>query len=201
MESKPNPIAVVKSPSKDTHIRESHGFSLKEIKEAGKTIDLLRNSKIKIDYFRQSVHSENVKMLKSFEFPSKEKKKKKPFIKKEKKSTPFKSKEEKIKEKPEITTAKSVPKLEKKVKVKPAKKEKVKTTKVEKIEKLPSPATGKPLTELSGLGEATAKKFIELGVNNVEALCKEQPEELAPLIKGVSVERLKKWIEEGKELV
>ncbi len=201
MESKPTPVALVKSPSKDSHIRESNGFSLKEIQEAGKSIELLKKAKIKIDYFRKSVHNENIKMLKSFKFPSKEKKKKKPFIKKEKERTPFKSKKEKIKEKPKITTAETVLKLEKKVKVKPAKKEKVKTTKIEKIEKLPSPATGKPLTELSGLGEATAKKLIELGVENVEALCKEQPEELAPLIKGVSVERLKKWIEEGKELI
>ncbi len=201
MESKPNPVALVKSPSKDAHIRKSNGFSLKEIQEAGKSIELLKKAKIKIDYFRKSAHNENIKMLKSFKFTSKEKKKKKPFIKKEKERTPFKSKKEKIKEKPKITTAESVLKLEKKVKVKPAKKEKVKITKIEKIEKLPSPATGKPLTELSGLGEATAKKFIELGVDNVEALCKEQPEELAPLIKGVSVERLKKWIEEGKELI
>ncbi len=201
MESKPSLTALVKSPSKDGHIRESHGFSLKEIKEAGKSIDLLKNSNIKIDYFRKSLHTENVKRLKSLEFPSKEKKKKKPFIKKEKKRAPFKSKEEKIKKKPDKTIAKSVPKLEKKVKVKPAKKEKVKITKVEKVEKLPSPATGKLLTELSGLGDATAKKFIELGVTDIEALCKEQPEELAPLIKGVSVDRLKKWIEEGKGLI
>ena len=66
---------------------------------------------------------------------------------------------------------------------------------------MPSPVTGIPLTELSGLGAATAKKFIELGVTDVEALCKEQPEELALLIKGVSVDRLKKWIEEGKGLI
>ena len=201
MESKPSLTALVKSPSKDGHIRESHGFSLKEIKEAGKSIDLLKNSKIKIDYFRKSVHSENIKILKALEFSSKGKKKKKPFIKKEKKRTPFKSQEEKIKKKPDRTTVKSVSKLEKKVKAKPVKKEKVKTTKVEKIEEMPISATGKPLTELSGLGAATAKKFIELGVTDIEALCKEQPEELALLIKGVSVDRLKKWIEEGKELI
>jgi hypothetical protein len=51
------------------------------------------------------------------------------------------------------------------------------------------------------LGAATAKKFIELGVDTVETLCKEDPEELAQLIKGVSAERLKKWIEEGKEII
>lgn len=204
MESKPNPVALVKSPAKDAHIRESQGFSLKEIKEAGKSIDLLRSAKIKIDYFRKSVHPENIKVLKSLELKSVDKKKKKPFAKKEKKRTPFKPVEERakvkvkkiVKEKSKGTPVKSVPKT--KEKAKPTKKEKEISPKIEKV---PIQATGKPLTDLSGLGAATAKKFIELGVDCIEALCKEKPEELAPLVKGVSVERLKKWIDEGKELV
>ena len=199
MESKSNYIALVKSSSKDTHLRESCGFSLKEIKEAGKSMDLLKKSKIRIDYFRKSAHPENVKRLKSLVIPSiGKKKKKRPFIKKEKQRTPFKPMEEKIKKKPKLTPVKPIPKSIKKEKIKTSKKE---TEKPIKIEKVPIQATGKPLTELSGLGAATAKKFIELGVNNIEELCKENPEELAQLIKGVSVERLKKWIDEGKALI
>ncbi|MFX1353945.1 MAG: helix-hairpin-helix domain-containing protein, partial [Promethearchaeota archaeon] len=60
---------------------------------------------------------------------------------------------------------------------------------------------GIPLTALSGLGPSTEKKFIELGVNSVEDLIKENPEELSVLIKGVSEERIQKWIEEGKSLI
>ena len=58
-----------------------------------------------------------------------------------------------------------------------------------------------PLTELPGLGPTTEKKFVELGVNSVEELLLEDPSELAKLIKGCSEERIKTWIEEGKELV
>ena len=77
----------------------------------------------------------------------------------------------------------------------------MKPVKAEKIEKAPVKPIGIPLTELSGLGAATANKLIELGVNNIEDLVKENPSELAPLISGVSLERLTKWIEEGKELI
>lgn len=199
MENKSNIIAFVKSPSKNAQLRESHGFSLKEIKEAGKSIDFLKKSKIKIDYFRKSAYPENIKMLKSFKFSVPEKKKKKkPFAKKEKQRTPFKPIEEKIKKKPKVTPVKPVPKPIKKERAKPAKEE---IKKPVKIKEAPVQVTGKPLTELSGLGTATANKFIELGVNDIETLCKENPEELALLIKGVSLERLKKWIEEGKELI
>ncbi|MFW9901496.1 MAG: helix-hairpin-helix domain-containing protein, partial [Candidatus Thorarchaeota archaeon] len=148
---------------------------------------------VQIDYFRRSANPDNIKMLKSLEIPSLDKKKKKPFVKKEKKRTPFKPKEIKKKAKSKISPAKTVPK--------PVKKEKVKPTKKEKAEKVPIQSTGKPLTDLSGLGTATAKKFIELGVDTIEVLCEENPEELATLIKGVSEDRIKKWIEEGKELI
>jgi nucleotidyltransferase/DNA polymerase involved in DNA repair len=92
--------------------------------------------------------------------------------------------------KPKAPPVKPVPTPKKKEKVKPI-----------KVEKAPIKPEGIPLTELSGLGAATAKKFIELGVNNIEELVKEDIDELILLIKGVSLERLKKWIEEGKELL
>jgi len=130
-----------------------------------------------------------------------DRKKKKPFVKKEKKRTPFKPKEIKKKAKSKISPAKSVSKPIKKEKVKPTKKEKAIISKVEKEEIVPIQSKGKPLTDLSGLGATTAKKFNELGVNTIEALCEENPEELAQLIKGVSEDRIKKWIDEGKELI
>ncbi len=194
MESKQKLIAVVKSPSKDAHLREGEGFSLKEIKQAGKTVKLLEDLNIKIDYFRKSVYNENIEKLKSIEAPKKKGKKRKSFVKKEKKRTPFKPKVEKPKVKrvvkPKVTPIKPIPKPKKKEKVKPV-----------KIEKVKVKAAGTPLTELSGLGATTAKKFIELGVNNIEELCKENPEELASLITGVSLQRLQKWVDEGKELI
>jgi ribosomal protein L13E len=190
METKEKLIAVVKSPSKDAHLRAGEGFSLNEIKQAGKTVKILEDLNIKIDYFRNSVYSENIEKLKSIEVPTKKGKKREPFVKKEKKSTPFKPKTEKPKVvKHKAPSTKPV--------VKPKKKEKIKPVAVEKVEK----STGIPLTELSGLGAKTAKKFIELGVNNIEDLVKENPAELSPLIKGVSLERLQKWIEEGMELI
>ncbi|TKJ19708.1 MAG: hypothetical protein CEE43_14740 [Promethearchaeota archaeon Loki_b32] len=197
MEKEPTLEAIVKSPAIDAHMRAGNGFSLKEIKEAGKTPELLKKLNIKIDYFRKSAQSENIEKIKSLKTP-KVKKKKKSFVMKEKKRTPYKPKIEKIKAKPKkivkvepkITPAKPVTKPKKKEKVKPV-----------KLEKIPTEPAGTPLTELSGLGAATAKKFIELGVNNIEDLCQENLEELAALIKGVSVDRLKKWIDEGNELI
>jgi hypothetical protein len=190
MESKQKPIALVKSPSKDAHIREGEGFSLNEIKQAGKTIKLLEDLNIKIDYFRKSTYSENIEKLKSIEISKKKAKKRDSFVKKEKKRTSFKPKVEKPKVKRIPKPTKPVPKPKKKEKIVPPKLEKV------KIE-----AAGTPLTTLSGLGATTVKKFIELGVNNIEELCKENPEELALLLKGVSVKRLQNWIDEGKELI
>ena len=58
-----------------------------------------------------------------------------------------------------------------------------------------------PLTKLSGLGATISKKFKELGVNSIQELLKEDAEELSMLISGVSPERIKKWIQEGKELL
>lgn len=196
MENKPKMVALVKSPSKNAHIRKSEGFSLREIKEAGKTIDLLKKANIKIDYFRKSIYPDNIEKLKSIEVPKKKGKKREPFVKKEKKKTPFKPKIEKPKVK-KVVKPKAPPK-------KPVVKEKPKPVKKEKLIKkeigIKEPK-GTPLTDLSGLGVATAKKFIELGVNNIEELVKENPDELATLIKGVTLERIIKWIDEGKELL
>jgi predicted flap endonuclease-1-like 5' DNA nuclease len=193
MERKQKYIAIVKSPAKDGHIRKGKGFSLKEIKEAGKTIELLKKLNIQIDFFRKSTLPENIEKLKSIDLPKEKRKKREPFVKKEKKRTPFKVKAER----PKVVPAKKIAVTPKKpvIKPKPIKKEKVKK------EKVIIEAKGTPLTQLAGLGAATAKKFIELGVNNIEELCKENPEELATLIKGVSEERLTKWIEEAKELI
>ncbi|MFX0043597.1 MAG: helix-hairpin-helix domain-containing protein [Candidatus Hodarchaeota archaeon] len=193
MESKQKPIAIVKSPAKDGHARKGKGFSLKEIKEAGKTIESLRKLNIQIDFLRKSVLPENIEKLKSFDIPKEKRKKREPFVKKEKKRTPFKVKAER----PKVVPAKKVAVTPKKpvIKPKPIKKEKVKKE-IEVIE-----VKGTALTQLTGLGAATAKKFMELGVNNIEELSKENPEELATLIKGVSEERLKKWIEEATELI
>ncbi len=196
METKQKPIADVKSPSKKAHLREGCGFSLNEIKQAGKSINLLKQQNIKIDYFRNSAHPENIKKLKAIDFPKKKGKKREPFVKKEKKETPFKpiSEKKKVKKpvKPKTPTVKAIPK--------PKKKEKIKPVKIEPIKVIPKPS-GIPLTELPGLGATTAKKFYELGVNTVEELVKENPDELVTLIKGVSSERLMKWIEDGKELI
>ena len=174
---------------------------LTEIKEAGKDINLLKALNIFIDYFRKSIYPENIEKLKTLKIKS-ERKKKQPFIKKEKKKTPFKLKAEKPVDKvveAVVETVEEIPAKKKKgIKKKPVKKAKPKAVTVEKVSE---ESKGIPLTELSGLGAATAKKFNELGVNSCEDICKEKPEDLAPLIKGVSVERLKKWIEEGKELI
>lgn len=57
------------------------------------------------------------------------------------------------------------------------------------------------LTELDGLGPATKDKFVMVGVNSVQELLREDPEELAAIVKGASADSIKKWQEEGKELV
>lgn len=200
-----NTVAVVISPAKDAHKREAKGFSLSEIKEAGKTPELLRALNISVDYFRRSKHELNVEQLKKLKPVSKKVKKKKPYVFKEKKRTPFKPKVEKVRkkpakvekteQKPKITKKAPPPKKEvEKVALSPAKKEKK-----EKKEKLISEKT--KLTSLTGLGPAAAKKLEELGVSCVEELIKENPGELAPLIKGVSEERLSKWCDEGKEML
>lgn len=196
MESKQKPTPIVKSPSKDSHLREGKGFSLNEIRNSGRSIKLLKELNVKIDYVRKSSHKENIEKLKSIKKTKEKGKKREAFVRKEKKRTPFKPKIEKPKRKrapkPKIVAKK--PKVKEKPKA--IKKEKKITKKEVSVEKL-----GTPLTELPGLGPTTAKKFSELGVYTVEELCKEKPEELALLIKGVSEERLKDWIEQGKEMI
>ena len=193
MESKQKLINRVKSPAKEANLREGKGFSLKEIKEAGKSVDLLKRLNIKIDFFRRSAYPENVEQLKTLKDVEKIGKKKQPFSKKEKKRRPFKPKIEKV-------TKEVIEKIEKTPDKKPVE-EKKKPSKKVKQKAAKAEMKGTPLTECSGLGAATAKKLIELGVTNVEELCKENPEDLAKLLKGVSEERLKKWIEEGKEIL
>ncbi|MFX0082759.1 MAG: helix-hairpin-helix domain-containing protein [Candidatus Hodarchaeota archaeon] len=197
MKSKTEVIATVKSPTKDSHRRKGKGFSLKEIKESGRSINQLKELRINIDYFRVSAYPENIELLKNLKIQEKKITKREPFIKKEKKGTPFKPKKEKPKVVPKKVIEKAPKKAVVKEKPKPVKKEKIKPVKAEKIK---IEERGTPLTDLPGLGATTAKKFIELGVNTVEDLCNENPEELASLIKGVSLDRLKFWIEEGKEI-
>ncbi len=199
MEESKNIVAMAISPTKDAHHRNGKGFSLSEIKEAGKTVDLLRELNISVDFFRKSKHEANIEELKKLKTTSKKSKKKKPYEFKEKKRTPFKPKVEKPKKK-SAKAVKTTPKP-KAVKKAPApKKEKVKKElKPAKIE--PSTTDTTKLTSLSGLGPTTAKKFEELGVSCVEELVKEDSAELAKLIKGVSEERITNWIVECKEFL
>ena len=206
MENYKNTVAIVISPAKDAHKREAKGFSLPEIKEAGKTPELLKALNLNVDYFRRSKHEINVEQLKKLKQVGKKVKKKKPYVFKEKKRTPFKPKVEKkvrkkpvkiekTEQKPKITKKAPPPKKEvEKVAITPAKKEKK-----EKKEKLKPEKT--KLTSLTGLGPAAAKKLEELGVSCVEELIKEKPGDLAPLIKGISEERISKWCDEGKEIL
>ncbi len=192
--------AVIKSPSAKHHLRKGKGFSLGEIKNSGYKISLVKSMGIPIDNFRKSVHESNVELLKQIETPERKNGHRSPFIKKEKKKAAFiaqkitKKKPIQKEEKPEPSKPKKVKKKEK-VKKKPVVEETPEKVVKEKPEK------GIALTELSGLGPATEKKFIELGVNNVQDLLDEAPEELAPLIKGCSEDRIKNWIEEGKKIL
>ncbi len=199
MENNKNIVAMVISPAKDAHLRKGKGYSLSEIKEAGKTVELLRDLNVDIDFFRKSKHETNIEELKKLKPVSKKIKKKKPYEFKEKTRTSFKPKVEKAKKKP--VKAKKVtqePKVIKKAP--PPKKEKVKKEQKPAKKELPTSETTK-LGSLSGLGPATAKKFEELGVTCVEELVNEDPAELAALIKGVSEERITNWISECKELL
>ncbi|MBY8985776.1 MAG: hypothetical protein KGD65_11945 [Candidatus Lokiarchaeota archaeon] len=191
-------IATVKSPARESFLREGKGYSLKEIQEAGGNINQLRELNINIDYFRKSSHPENVEKLKTLKVPKKKEKSRSPFVKKEKKRTEFKPKKEKVKAKPKEILEEPSEKPTVKKKADTVKKEKIKTVKKGKVK---IEEKGRPLTELSGLGAATAKKFTEIGVETIEVLIEENPEELSSLISGVSKERLEKWIEEGKELI
>ena len=207
MENNKNIVALVISPAKDAHNRRAKGFSLSEIKEAGKTPELLKALNVNIDYFRKSKYESNIELLKKLKTVKKAIKKK-PYVFKEKKRTPFKPKLEKVRKKPAtIEKKEEKPKITKKappskkeikeeevVELKPAKKEKKEKSKSEKT-KLTS------LTSIKGLGPAAAKKIKELGVSCVEELIKENPKELAALLKGISEERISKWCEEGKEML
>jgi len=199
MENNKNIVAMTKSPAKDAHLRKGKGFSLVEIEEAGKTVELLKDLNLDIDFFRKSKHETNVAKLKKLKPVSKKKKKKKPYEFKEKKRTPFKPKVEKVKKK-SAQVQKITPKPKVIKKAPPLKKEKVKKEPKPAKKELPSTGVTK-LTSLSGLGPATARKFEDLGVSCVEELVNEDPAELATLIKGVSEERILNWISECKELL
>ncbi len=199
MEESKNIVAMAISPAKDAHHRKGKGFSLSEIKEAGKTVELLREFNISVDLFRRTKHEANIEELKKLKIVSKKKKKKKPYEFKEKKRTPFKPKAEKPKKKT-VKVEKTTQKPKAIKKVPPPKKEKVKKEPKTANVKLSETETTK-LTSLSGLGPATAKKFEALGVSCVEELVNEEPAELATLIKGVSEERIATWISECKELL
>lgn len=208
MEKREILIPIVKSPAKDAHLREGSGFSLSEIKSAGYDLQTVKTLNIKIDYYRKSIHEKNVALLKSLKLSDKKVKKREPFVAKEKKRTEYKPKSQKAKKKVEPKREEEIIESKKKEEiVEPKKKEKIAKPKKEKVPKKsvkteePIPQEGIPLTELPGLGPATAKKFNEIGVSSVENLVKESPEELALLIKGCSEDRLKKWIDEGKELL
>jgi len=200
MEKESKIVATVKSPTRGKPLREGKGFSLAEIKKADKSVGMLKKLNVKIDYFRNSAHDSNVEQLKNLKPLETKGEKRKPFVFKEKKRRPFKPKKDKA-----ITKIEKVSKLV-------AKKEvaKPKIVKEEEVKPEPAPAvvvTTKdeskktPLTQLSGLGSATEKKFVELGIDCVEELCKRNPEEVKQSIKGVKEERIKKWIEEGKDLL
>jgi predicted flap endonuclease-1-like 5' DNA nuclease len=205
MENNKNIMAVVISPAKDAHKREAKGFSLSEIKEAGKTPELLKTLNVNVDYFRKSKYESNIEQLKKLK-PVKKVLKKKPYVFKEKKRTPFKPKaEKKVRKKPiKVEKTEQKPKITKKApppkkSIKEAEELELKPPKKEKKEKLKSDKT--KLTSLTGLGPAAAKKLEALGVSCVEELVKENPGDLAPLIKGISEERISKWCDEGKEIL
>ncbi|MHA1625550.1 MAG: helix-hairpin-helix domain-containing protein [Promethearchaeota archaeon] len=191
MESKEALKSVVKSPARDAHLKVGKGFSLSEIEASGHSLEVIKKLNVKIDYFRKSSHVNNVNLLKSIKITASKDKKREPFIQKEKKRTPFKPKTKKKRKKPTPAT-----KSEVKPKEKPKKEIKKKPTKTKPIE-----TDNTPLIKLSGLGPTTSSKFNDIGVTCVEDLLKEKPEELALIIKGCSEEKIKKWIEEGKELI
>jgi predicted flap endonuclease-1-like 5' DNA nuclease len=203
MENLENKIfAIVSSPSRDAHLRRGRGFSLAEIKIANKSVALLKELKVSIDYFRRTAHKENIEKLKTLKTPEKKGKKKKPYIPKEKRVTVKAKAKKKITppKKEEIMPEKPVEEVKPKAKAASTKKQKAKVKAEEKVEEK-AEIKGIPLIELSGLGAATVKKFKEVGVENIEQLCKEKPEELSMLISGCSEERIRKWIEEGNKML
>ena len=234
---------TVKSPSREAQLRKGRGFSLGEIKAAGKTVQNIKQLGIRIDPYRKSVLESNIEQLKKLKAVEKKGKKRPPFVRKEKK---VRVRKKKVKKKvkpvedvevlPKEPAVKATPiakqKVKAKVKAVPEVKEKVETipkTKVtpeakEKVETIPKTKVtpeakekpkkkkkekkeekkeekGTALTKLSVLGAATEKKFQEVGVNCIEELVKEKPDELGMLISGISAERITKWINEGQELL
>ena len=105
---------------------------------------------------------------------------------------------------PEKPTTAKKPKIKEKAPVKKKPEvEKELTAKVKAIEK-PKPVAkeeGTPLIMLSGLGLTTAKKFENLGVTSIEALIKEDPVELAKLVKGFSEVKISTWMKEGERIL
>ncbi|MBD3215289.1 MAG: hypothetical protein GF311_21960 [Candidatus Lokiarchaeota archaeon] len=191
-------ISVVQSPARDHHLRTGDGFSLGEIEKSEKTIEQLKDLGIRIDYRRQSAHEINIETLNQLELPEKKKEQRAPFVKKEKKRTPFipleerkkdeklEEVEEKIEKKPEKKKVEKKPKEVKKPKEKPKKAPKEKTI---------------PLTKLHRLGPKTEEKFKEIGINSVNDLVKENPDEIGTLVDGCSEDSVRSWIEEGKKLL
>ncbi len=100
--SKEGFTAMVISPARDHYKREGNGFSIPEIRESGKTIQLVKQHGIKIDYFRTSIHEFNVKKLNKLEPIENKGPKREPFVKKEKKRTSYKPKESKQSEETEV---------------------------------------------------------------------------------------------------
>ena len=139
-----------------------------------------------------------IDMLKKIKTPETKGPKREAFVKKEKKKAAFKPKliDKKVKKttpKPKAPvnkTAPAKPKEQPVIKEKAPKKEKV------KVEK-----KGMPLNVLTGLGITTAKKFETVGINSVEELIVETPEEIAKMIKGASEAKIITWINEGKKLL
>ncbi|MEJ2248907.1 MAG: hypothetical protein P8Y97_04515 [Candidatus Lokiarchaeota archaeon] len=175
--------AMVYSPARTRHLREGDGFSIPEINKSNRTIDELKRLKIKVDYDRRSSHSFNIEKLNELEVPEIKRKSRKPFIKKEKKRTAF------------------IPPTIEKVEIKEKAKPKIKKEK--KVEKEPDSKVTEiiPLTELDGIGPATEDKFKQLGIEGIQDLIKEDPKELATLIKGASEEGISNWIEQGKKIL
>ena len=149
---------TVLSPSRQKDYKKGSGFSFIEIRESNKSLQDLKEAKIKIDYRRKSVYQQNVDHLNDLKLDLKKKSKREPFIKKEER--PKKVAKKKVIKKPPIK-----------------------------------------LTELDKLGPSTEKKMVEIGISDVQALVKEDPKEVASLVKGCSEERVIKWIEEGKKLL
>ncbi|MBD3194267.1 MAG: hypothetical protein GF317_04375 [Candidatus Lokiarchaeota archaeon] len=186
-------FAQVQSPAKDHHLRQGEGFSLSEIQESDHSISNLKDLGINIDYNRRSRYDFNIEKLKELEIPEKKTTPREPFVKKQKKRTPFIPREAKPEKKKEEQLEEELVKTPKKKK---PTKEKQKPDKISKKEQKEI-----PLTKLSRLGPKTEEKFSELGVTSVQKLIGEDPSELGTLIDGCSEKSVKKWIDEGKEML